>query len=117
MHRSAIFLQTLVAASIFFVWVVRYGNIIEEFRQYKYPDWLRDLVGILKLACAALLMVGVSQPFFALAGGAGIAMLMIGAVITHLRVKNPIARMLPSLVLFICSIVIVVLNCRFLKAG
>ena len=37
--------QVLVASSIFFVWVVRYDNIVSEFRQYGLPDWLRDLVG------------------------------------------------------------------------
>ena len=33
MHDSTIVLQTLVSASIFFVWVVRYDNIIKEFQQ------------------------------------------------------------------------------------
>ena len=34
MHNLAIALQALVAASIFFVWVVRYANIVDEFNQY-----------------------------------------------------------------------------------
>jgi hypothetical protein len=38
MQDLAIFLQALVAASIFFVWVVRYDNIIQEFKQYGLPD-------------------------------------------------------------------------------
>ena len=33
MHNLAIALQGLVAASIFFVWVVRYANIVDEFKQ------------------------------------------------------------------------------------
>jgi len=48
MHSWTISLQALVATSIFFVWVVRYGNVVEEFKHYGLPDWLRDLVGILK---------------------------------------------------------------------
>ena len=43
-------LKALVAGSIFFVWVVRYQNITEEFRSYGLPIWLRDLVGALKLS-------------------------------------------------------------------
>ena len=43
------FLKVFVAVSIFFVWVPRYHNIVEEFKTYQYPDWLRDIVGILKL--------------------------------------------------------------------
>ncbi len=43
MQDLTIPLQALVAASIFFVWVVRYDNIIQEFKQYGLPHWLRDL--------------------------------------------------------------------------
>jgi tellurite resistance protein TehA-like permease len=47
----------VIAAALFFVWVVRYDNIVEEFKNdYNYPDWLRDLTGILKLSCAAMLL-------------------------------------------------------------
>ncbi len=89
MHRSTIALQALVAASIFFVWVVRYANIIQEFKQYGLPDWLRDLVGILKLTFALLLLIGIERRPFAVAGGLGIAVLMACAFFMHLRVKNP----------------------------
>ena len=47
MHDLTIALQSLVVASVLFVWVVRYANIVQEFKQYGYPDWLRDMVGIL----------------------------------------------------------------------
>ena len=37
---SAIYaLKILVVGSIFFVWVVRYQNIIEEFKAYGFPAW------------------------------------------------------------------------------
>ena len=96
MHDVAISLQALVAASIFFVWVVRYDNIIAEFKQYRLPDWLRDFVGILKLTLALLLLIGIERKPFAVAGGVGIAVLMACAFVTHLRVKNPPSRMVPS---------------------
>ena len=55
MHNLTISLQTLVAASVFFVWVVRYENIVQEFKQYGLPGWLRDLVGILKMTFVLML--------------------------------------------------------------
>lgn len=116
MHGFAILLQAFVAASIFFVWVVRYANIIEEFKQYRLPDWLRDLVGILKITFAILLLIGIDRPRAAMLGGVGIAALMAGAVVTHLRVKNPLVKMLPSLVLFVLSLVIAFLNYRLLRS-
>ena len=114
MHAFAIALQVFVAASIFFVWGVRYANIIEEFRQYRYPAWLRDLVGILKVTFAILLLIGIDRPRAALLGAAGIAVLMAAAFFTHLRVKNPFFKTLPSLALLALAVVIALLNYRFL---
>ncbi len=89
------FLKIFVAVSIFFVWVPRYHNIVEEFKTYQYPDWLRDIVGILKLTCAALLIIN-SVEFVLLASGT-LVILMSAAFMTHMRVKNSFRWFFPSL--------------------
>jgi uncharacterized membrane protein YphA (DoxX/SURF4 family) len=114
MHALTISLQALVAASVFFVWVVRYANIIQEFKQYGLPDWLRDLVGILKMTFSLMLLIGIERRPFAVAGGIGIAVLMGAAFVTHLRVKNPVFKMLPSLTLLVFAVVIAWINYRLL---
>lgn len=68
MNSLAIVLQALVASSIFFVWVVRYDNIVLEFEHYGLPSWLRDLVGILKMTLSLLLLIGIQRARFAIAG-------------------------------------------------
>lgn len=115
MQHLTIVLQAFVASSIFFVWVVRYDNIIQEFRQYGLPDWLRDLVGILKMTFSLLLLIGIERKPLAVAGGAGIAVLMGCAFIMHLRVKNPLFKMIPCLTLLALTTVIAILNYRFLS--
>ena len=115
MHELTIALQTLVAAAVFFVWVVRYANIVQEFKQYGLPDWLRDLVGILKMTFSLMLLIGIERRPFAVAGGIAIAILMGAAFVTHLRVKNPVFKMLPSLTLLVFSVIIAWINCRLLK--
>ncbi len=110
MHGLAILLQVFVAAAIFFVWGVRYANIVEEFKQYRLPGWLRDFVGILKVTAAILLLVGINRPRAAILGGGIIAVLMAAAVFTHLRVKDPPFKMLPSATLFVCSVAAAYLN-------
>ncbi|MGI8481592.1 MAG: DoxX family protein [Chthoniobacterales bacterium] len=115
MRELALSLQALVAASILFVWVVRYDNIIQEFRSYGLPEWLRDLVGILKITFAVMMLIGINRPFFAMVGGIGVAILMGAAVFTHLRVKNAVFKMLPSLALLACSALVAGINCRLLK--
>jgi uncharacterized membrane protein YphA (DoxX/SURF4 family) len=115
MQNLTIAMQALVIASIFFVWTVRYPNIVEEFKHYGLPDWLRDLVGILKITFALFLAIGIVRQPFAIAGGLGIAALMACAVATHIRVKNPVFKMLPSLTLLVLSLLIATLNFRMLN--
>lgn len=115
MHDLTISLQALVAASIFFVWVVRYDNILQEFREYRLPDWVRDVVGILKITFSLMLLIGIERKQFAIAGGGGIAILMACAFAVHLRVKNPLFKMLPCLTLLLISLVIALINFRLLK--
>ena len=115
MHDVAIFLQALVAASIFFVWVVRYDNIVQEFKEYRLPDWLRDFVGILKLTFSLMLLIGIERKPFAITGGVGIAALMAGAFVVHMRVRNPPLKMLPCLMLLVLSAAIAWINFRDLK--
>ena len=104
-----------MAASVVFVWVVRYENIIQEFKHYRLPEWLRDLVGILKITFSLMLLIGIERPLFAVMGGLGIAILMGAAVVTHLRVRNTAFKMLPSLTLLVLSVVIASINYRLLR--
>lgn len=114
MRDLTIGLQALVAAAVIFVWVVRYANIVDEFQQYQLPGWLRDLVGIFKVTFVIMLLIGIERGRFAVVGGIGIAILMGAAVITHLRVKNPVFKMLPAVTLMICSVAITWINYRLL---
>ena len=78
-------IKILSSVAIFFVWVVRYENIRKEFDDYNLPTWLRDLTGILKLSCAWMLHS--SDPKIVVAGSSGITLLMLAAVVTHVRLK------------------------------
>ena len=97
-------LKILVGVSIFFVWVVRYQNIIEEFKLYHLPDWLRDLVGIFKITFAVMLQT--TSAYLVLLGSGGIALLMAAALITHFRMKTSYVKRLPSVALLFISLLL-----------
>ncbi len=97
--------KIIVFSSILFVWVIRYTNIVEEFKSYGYPNWLRDVVGILKISFAVMLLNQSEQ--VAKMGAGGIAALMLAALLTHFKVKNPFSKMLPSLTLLAASLYII----------
>ena len=87
-------LRIIIACSIFFVWVVRYQNIVEEFKAYGLPNSLRDGIGITKLSCAY--MLATNNPTFISIAASVLAFLMAAAFITHLRCKSPPLKMVPS---------------------
>ena len=99
-------LQIITASSILFVWVVRYENIITEFQQYQLPVWLRDLVGILKLSFSIMLLAGIYDEKFKYLGSSGLILLMLAALLTHVKMKNSFYKALPSLTLLVFSTII-----------
>ena len=99
-------LQIITASSILFVWVVRYENIITEFKQYQLPVWLRDLVGILKLSFSIMLLAGIYDEKFKYLGSSGLILLMLAALLTHVKMKNSFYKALPSLTLLVFSTII-----------
>ena len=99
-------LKVIAGVAIFFVWVVRYENIKKEFEKYGFPTWFRDLVGILKISFVVLIQFPNAQ--YVQMGSGGITLLMIGAVITHFRVKNPFREYIPSIVMLLISLIILI---------
>ena len=98
----------LVFGSIIFVWGVRYSNIKDEFKHFNLPNWLRDLVGIFKFAFAIMLLNDNHKIVFI--GAIGIAILMFAALFTHIRLKSPFHRMLPSCSLLCACLIIIYLS-------
>ena len=97
--------KVLLCTSLFFVWVVRYESITKEFEEYNLPDWLRDLVGILKLSFSVMIIQNRDDLVFL--GCLGIIVLMIGAFATHYKVKNPLKKTIPAFaVLGLCFFII-----------
>ena len=91
-------LKIVISTALIYVWVVRYDNIISEFRkEYNYPDWLRDLTGITKLSCAVMLLNTNTE--LSNLGLKGIITLMAFAILTHIRVKSSFRKAIPSVAL------------------
>ena len=94
-------IKCIVFSSVVFVWVVRYQNIVQEFIQFGYPAWLRDSVGILKLTFVVFMMN--TDPALGKMGAFGICSLMIAALFSHIKIKNPFFKMLPAMSLLLLS--------------
>lgn len=96
--------QIIIALSIAFVWIVRFDNIVKEFKQYGIPDLLRNLVGASKIVLSTLLVAGIWYPNLVFIPALLMAGLMICAQIAHIKVKNPFIKYVPSFILLLLSL-------------
>ena len=97
--------KVFLSVSLFFVWVVRYDSITKEFDHYKLPEWFRDFVGILKLSFSVMILYNNNE--LVMVGCMGIIVLMVGAIGTHIRVKNPLHKTIPAVtVLGLCAAIL-----------
>jgi uncharacterized membrane protein YphA (DoxX/SURF4 family) len=106
--------QAFIAVAMFDVWLFRYNRpqrarggdaqtMEEEFRVYGLPDWFRSVVRVLKLCAGTLMVVGVWSPEVALAAGVLLVILMGGAILMHIKVRDPIYKSIPATTFFVLS--------------
>jgi hypothetical protein len=110
-------LQVIIALGIYNVWLLRYGkatgyrggtarSLKEEFEVYGLPGWFMWVAGGLKLLFATLLVVGIWVPVLTRPAAAGMALLMLGAVAMHVKVKDPVKRALPASAMLLMSLIV-----------
>jgi hypothetical protein len=120
MDLIRIALQIFVALMILNVWILRSGkptpfrggdarNMREEFAIYGLPFWFMCAVGGFKVTLALALLVGIWIPEVGQWAASGLGLLMLGALVMHVKVKDPIKKAVPAMVLLASSVAIVLL--------
>jgi uncharacterized membrane protein YphA (DoxX/SURF4 family) len=117
MEWIPIVIQLIIAVSIFNVWILRFGkatswrggsaqNMKEEFSAYGLPNWFMILTGSLKIILAILLIVGIWMPVLIRPAAIGMGVLMLGAIIMHFKVKDPLLKSLPAFTFLVLSLIL-----------
>lgn len=107
-------LQVVIALGLLNVWLLRPGretdyrggearSLKEEFAAYGLPDFLFYLVGVLKIGAAIALIVGIWNESLVLPAAAVVAVLMVGALAMHFKVKDPAIKSLPAFLMLVMS--------------
>jgi uncharacterized membrane protein YphA (DoxX/SURF4 family) len=78
----------------------------EEFAAYGLPDWFTYVVGALKVGGALCLITGLWFPSLVLPAALVIAILMVGALAMHLKIKDPFKKSVPALLMLTFSLII-----------
>lgn len=115
-----IILQFAIGLGIFNVWIVRFNrkskyrgnnaaNMQKEFEAYGLPTPVMYLVGGLKLIFAIGLMAGVYFEELVRPSAIGIAVLMMGAILMHIRIQDEPIKSFPAFLLMAFSLLILFL--------
>ena len=112
--------QIIIAFSIYNVWILRpkkatpwrggeAKNIMEEFETYGLPKWFMFFVGFSKIVLSTLLLVGIFYSDLAETGAVGIAVLMFGAILMHVKVKDHPKKSFPAFSFLVLSLLVILL--------
>ena len=107
-------LQIVIALGLLNVWLVRAGSatsyrggdagsLKEEFTAYGLPDFFLYLVGALKIGSAVMLIAGIWIDELVLPAAAIVVVLMVGALVMHVKVKDPAIKSLPAFLMLLMS--------------
>lgn len=119
MDTILIILQLIAALGILNVWLLRASkvtpyrgrdatNLKEEFCAYGLNSFTFYVVGFLKLSAAFALLFGIAFPSARTLGAGLLVVLMGGAILMHLKVKDAAIKSLPAAVMLAMSIVLLV---------
>ena len=109
-----IILKVIAALGIFNVWILRYNkatefrggqaqNLKEEFETYGLKLWSMFIIGGIKISISILFIAGLFTQKLTLLNysdlyGAGImSIIMIGAILMHLKVNDPMKKSIPAI--------------------
>ena len=114
-------LQIAVGLGLLSVWLVRARsatsyrgggaqNLKEEFAEYGLPPTAFYVVGALKIAAGVILIAGIWFDLPVQTAAGVVALLMLGAVVMHVKVKDPAHKALPAVLMLAMSATIVLLR-------
>jgi hypothetical protein len=110
-------LQVVAALGILNVWLLRFRqstpyrggaarNMSEEFAHYGLPGWSLYLVGFLKIIAALGLLGGLRIHSLVVPSALLLSFLMAGALLMHIKVKDPAKKSVPAISVLVISLAI-----------
>ena len=110
MHILHILFQIVIFFGIINVWLIRCSkstsyrgkdslSLKEEFHSYGYSTLFFYFIGLLKFLFSLLIFIGIWIPGIVVWGALGMIVLMIGALISHVKVFDPFKKSIPALLM------------------
>lgn len=85
-------------------------QMVEGFKHYGYPGWFRVFTGLVEIISAVFVIVGIWNETVAAWGGLLIVVTMIGAIITHIKIKDAVKSMMMPILLLLLGFIVLFIN-------
>jgi putative oxidoreductase len=79
---------------------------VENFQHFGYPQWFRVVTGSLEVLGGLGLLIGIWLPWLAALASTGLILVMLGAVFTEVRTREPLQKIVLPIVMGVLSIVV-----------
>jgi len=106
-------IKIITALGIFNVWMLRYNKITEyrggnakslkeEFKTYGLKSWFMYIIGTIKIVVSILFIISCFSRYINILdstvfyGAAIMSLIMIGAILMHLKVNDPFKKSIPA---------------------
>ena len=117
-------LKIIIALGLLNVWILRFdksssyrggnaNNMTEEFKNYGLPSTFMYGVGLFKVLLALFLIVSVfigdTLDQYVYVGLVFLSFVMVGSILMHFRVKDPLKKSMPAILMIIMSVIVLFL--------
>lgn len=112
MSVLSIVLQVILGLGFLMFGLMKFGSkqMVEGFKNYGYPGAFRVFTGLIEVIAAGLVIAGIWINVLAAWGGLLIVVTMIGAILTHIKIKDQLKQMFMPIILFILGLVVFLIN-------
>ena len=112
-------LQLIVGVGLLNVWVVRSSKgtayrgggartLREEFAAYGLPDLAFYFVGAVKIIAGVVMLAGLWWSLPVRTAAVAVIALMVGAIAMHIKVKDPVLKAVPAVLMLIMCVVLAI---------
>ncbi len=121
MNSISIILQIIIGLGIYNVWFLRAhrptsyrgkhaAHLKAEFTAYGLPAWSFFVIGFVKVLAATGLIIGIWIPYIVPFAALVLALLMLGAISMHIKVRDSFKQTIPALIMFLLSVLVLFLQ-------
>jgi len=108
----SIVLQILLGIGFILFGMMKFGSkqMVDNFQTYGYPAWFRFFSGLVEVGAAVLLIAGIWNGTLAAWGALLVVATMIGALLTHIKIKDTMKNMMMPFVLLVLGAVVLLIH-------